>query len=175
MSQIDFTTALARLLSDRALRAQFAKDPDQALDAIDVVDGDRSALLAVDVTGLCAQAESLLDKRCHEASAWIPSTWGMLGDSAAALFREYANRAWPACHPRPIIDATAFCRWLQHQRHATVCEAEVNRLEFRAGARRWMMGVVRNICIGGRTRSALQILYRGRRRTPGEVVLYMAL
>jgi hypothetical protein len=166
----DLTTVLGRLLSDPALRATLRRDPEAAARALDA---DPATLAAVDSDGLEQQAETLLEKRFHEVGKLLPRTVAALGPDAERRFREHAAGFWPEGHRRHAEDASAFGRWLQGRRlpHS---RSELNRHRFALGARRFSLGFVNDAWVGGRSRRALQILYR-RRGVVRSLALYLGI
>ena len=62
----DFTTVLARLLSDGPLRDRFHRDHDETIATLNVSAGDGDLLRRLDAEHLDAQARTLLDKRLAE-------------------------------------------------------------------------------------------------------------
>jgi hypothetical protein len=164
----DATTVLARLLADAGLRAELRRDPDALARTLDA---DPELLRGLDPSGLEAQAETLLEKRFHEAGKLLPLTMAGLGDDAKPLFRQHADRLWPHGHRRHAEDAAAFGRFLE-ERRLPRCRSELNRLRFALGPRRISLGLVRDAWVGGRPRPALQILYR-RRGAVRSLALYL--
>jgi hypothetical protein len=154
----DATSVLGRLLADPALRAELRRDPGALARTLDV---DPAELEGLDPAGLDAQAETLLEKRFHEAGKLLPRTMAGLGAEAKPLFRSHAERSWPQGQRRHAQDAAAFGRFLE-ERRLPRCRSELNRLRFALGHGRLSFGFVRDAWVGGRSRSALQILYRGR-------------
>jgi len=152
----DATTVLGRLLADPGLRAELRRDPDALAKTLDA---DPAELRGLDPAGLEAQAETLLEKRFHEAGKLLPATMAGLGDEATPLFRQHAERLWPQGHRRHAEDAAAFGRFLE-ERKLPRCRSELNRLRFALGPRRFSVAFVPDARAGGRRRAALQILYR---------------
>jgi len=164
----EFTTVLGRLLADPALRAELRGDPDALARRLDA---DPEALRALDAGELERQADTLVDKRFHEVEKLLPATIAGLGDAAARVFGEHAARSWPEGHRRHAEDAAAFGAFLEG-RHLPRCRAELNRLRFAMGRKRFSFRFVPDARIGGRARRALQILYR-RRGEVRSLALYL--
>ena len=154
----DATTVLGRLLADAGLRAELRRDPDGLARSLDA---DPAELRGLDPEGLEAQAETLFEKRVHEAGKLLPVTMARLGEEATPLFRQHAERFWPQGHRRHAEDAAAFGRFLE-DRQLPRCRSELNRLRFALGTRRVSAGFVQDAWVDGRPRCALQILYRRR-------------
>src|SRR5689334_8958389 len=93
----DPVTVLGRLLADPSLCAELRRDPAALARRLDV---DAEALRGLDLEGMEAQAETLLDKRFHEVGKLLPRTLAALGEAARPLFREHAGRTWPSGHRR---------------------------------------------------------------------------
>jgi hypothetical protein len=161
----ELTTVLGRLLSDPALRAEFRRDPEATARTLDV------DLAGIDPEELEHQARTLVDKRFHEVAALLPRTMEALGPDGARLFREHAEGFWPGGHRRHAEDADAFGRRLEARRLPR-SRWELNRLRFALGGGRWSLGFVSDAWIGGRPRSALQLLFR-RRGVVRSVAIYL--
>lgn len=161
----DLTVVLGRLLSDPVLRAEFRRDPEATARALDV------DLAGIDPEELEHQARTLVDKRFHEVAALLPRTMDALGPDAARLFREHADGFWPKGHRRHAEDAVAFGRWLEARRLPR-SRSEANRLRFALSGGRWSLGFVNDAWVGGRARSALQLLFR-RRGAVRSVAIYL--
>ena len=177
MSDRDFTTALARLLTDRSLLESYRVDARETAERLSVRPSDVDAFLSLDAADLEAQAETLVRKRFHEVAGMIPETITGLGgrEEARHVFEEYATTRWPAGHRRHLADAVAFCAHLLGQERRTVCRAEYHRLRFVLCRRRVAMHVVPSEIVDGRPRCALQILYGRRGRFPRQVLVYVEL
>lgn len=169
---IDMTTALSRLLTDAALRRGFRLAPLGTAVALDVQEDQRTNLARLDPDQLDRQAETLLKKRFHEIVAIIPETVAGLGEFAYERFLPYGTSTWPTGHMRHVQDAAGFCRYLLCQRCSRVCRAEINRVLFAVGRRRFSLHWTRDIRINGRRRHAAQILYR-RGSKPRQLALYL--
>jgi hypothetical protein len=152
----DAVTVLGRLLADSALRAELRRDPEALARTLDA---DPAELRALDPAGLEAQAETLLEKRFHEAGKLLPATMAGLGELAKPLFREHAEGIWPQGHRRHAEDAAAFGRFLE-ERKLPRCRSELKRLCFTLGPENWSISFVPDAWAGGRRRAALQILCR---------------
>jgi len=152
MPAIDFTTALARLLREPALRREFAHDASSVAGRLHVRAEDRAAVVALPLAALERQAETLLRKRFHEARKLAPHTFALLGERAWERFGSYALAHWPAGHHRHLLDALGFCEDL-----GTPCKSECNRLRFLAANRRLRIHWPTDQRGGG-----LQILFRTR-------------
>ena len=118
MAEIDLVTAIGKLLSDRELRAQFARDPADAAQQFGLSAHDARSLAAVELADLERQAEGLIAKRLHEVRKLLPETMQSLGDEGAELFRYYALTIWPTGHRRHALDADGFLRFLAQNKIA---------------------------------------------------------
>jgi hypothetical protein len=156
LAGLDLTLALARLLTDRALRLRFTADALQVARELELAPHEVAILCGVDPAELEAQAQTLLDKRRSEATRIVPRTWQLLGSAGTALFEEYATSYWPTGHLRHPSDALAFLRYLA-DRGLTYDRLELLRIETRLSGRSHRIGIVPN---GGRWR--LPALYFGR-------------
>jgi hypothetical protein len=155
----EFTTALGRLLTNQALRAEFRRDPRKAAACLDLSDADRDALMALEPQDLDRQAETLLLKRFHEVGKRMPRTFASLGGDAARRFRSYAVRAWPEGHDRHLRDAVAFGEFLLRDEFTGVSRPELHRLRFELEGGRWSALWIPDASIG----AGLQILWRTRK------------
>ena len=149
---MDFTTALARLLSDPVVREAYATDRRRTARRLSVRDADLDAFVSLDVADLMEQAEGLLRKRFHEAKRLLPSTLAQLGPQARAHFHAYATARWPEGHRRHLDDAESFCRYLTERGVSGVCPAEWNRMRFATSQRRWSVHLIRELRVDGRPR-----------------------
>jgi len=163
----DVTTALGRLLTEPALRGQWRRDPAAVARALE------ADVASLDPDELEHQAETLLEKRFHEAAKLLPRTMAALGGRAERLFRDHAARYWPEGHRRHADDAIAFGRGLL-ERRLPHSRSELNRLRFAMGDDRFSLGFVDDAWVGGRARRALQILYR-RRGAVRSLALYLGM
>lgn len=116
MAGTDLTGALARLLSDRVLRADFANRPEDIARRFALTPNDHAILVAMDPAALEQQARGLLEKRRGEVARLLPRTWRLLGQMAPAWFDEYASAHWPSGHLRHPHDALRFLRFLAARR-----------------------------------------------------------
>jgi hypothetical protein len=164
----DATTVLGRLLAEPGLRVELRRDPDALARTLDA---DPAELRGLDPAGLEAQAETLMEKRFHEAGKLLPATMAALGCEASSLFRRHAERHWPQDHRRHAEDASSFGRFLE-ERKLPRCRSELNRLRFAMGTSRVALAFVPDAWAGGRRRAALQILYR-RRGAVRSLALYL--
>src|SRR5262245_47434545 len=113
MVQINFNTALGRLLRDPVLRLQFRGEPAAAVRALELRESDRHRVLGVDADQLDRQAEELLRKRFHEVARLMPRTIERLGADAYDEFERYAIGYWPSGHRRHVDDAARFGEYLR--------------------------------------------------------------
>src|SRR5262245_61787810 len=135
MEQIDFTTALGRLLRDGALRDAFHSAPLSAIQSLNVFEAECPSLLNLNPVDLEFQAQILLRKRFEAVARLLPQTCSNLGVSAWPAFAEYARDYWPEGQLNPSYDAQSFADRLL-SRGEPVCIAERNRLRFALGGKR---------------------------------------
>src|SRR5437868_139204 len=102
MSEISFTTALGRLLADRALRELFTRDRGECMRRLSIDANDAPIFMALDAAQLQAQADTLAQKRLHEVRRLLPMTFARLEDAAAGVFDAYAQDVWPEGHTRYV-------------------------------------------------------------------------
>jgi hypothetical protein len=171
LSEVDLTTALGRLLTDRKLRQIFLHDQLQCARLISIRNTDKEAFIALDPVGLEVQAHTLLRKRLHEVSRLLTKTFELLGAQAEKLFFAYAQTFWPEHHTRHLEDAVFFCRYLIRQGRRELYRPEYNRLRFVLEERKLSIHFVRKIWIRRKLCPAVQILQRSQNGRRREVVL----
>jgi hypothetical protein len=157
VGEVDLITALGQLLADRHLRAAFERDPDTVALRLRVKAQDRALFNRLDPHELEVQARTLLRKRLHEVRQLLPMTARHLASTFNAAFLEYAETRWPQGHRRGLV----------------VCRSEANRARFEAARARLRIGLVPNPPVRGGPSTALQVLYRGRRRRTAEIMLFL--
>jgi len=174
VSQHDFTHALARLLSDAALRRRFQSDRSAVASELTADNQHVDALCAINLHQLEQQALALLRKRQSHVAQIIPRTWRHLGLGAEGRFREFAVQSpWPGGHKRHFEDAAAFCRFLKVQMPDRAVAAEHNWAAFVAGNRRLVVRFDIRLPVGNRTRPGVQILFRNSRGVPRQLAVYL--
>ena len=135
MAGIDFAAALARLLTDRDLRARAAVDPGQLARELQLSKEDEAILCGIEPVALERQAKALVAKRRSEVSRIVPHTWRLLDANGPRLFDEYSAHHWPTGHLRHAEDALMFLRFLAG-RGQSFDEIERLRIETRLSGRR---------------------------------------
>lgn len=173
VNEIDFPTALARLLRDTALREQFAREPAVVAARLQVRADEREPFAAMSVEEIEIQATILLRKRFDAVRRLIPVTMERLGDQASECFLVHARGYWPEATAMEINDTEIFCTHLAATEPAALCPAEMNRLRFHLNRQPVAVHFVREFRLRGRTRRALQVLIR-RGRGWSEHALYFA-
>ena len=173
MERIDFTAALAQLLSNAPLRQAFELDRLAAARKLAVCDEDVGAFMALDQHALQIQAGALLNKRRSEVAKILPATFKMLPD-AELLFLDYAESHWPTGHRRHLEDAAFFCRYLLDMK-IKPCQFEYNRVTFNLSGKRARIYPVRDIPTPRGFRWGLQILRRSGRGGSKEFSIYFDL
>ena len=174
MNEIDFPTALARLLRDATLREQFAREPALVAARLQVRADEREQFAALSAEEIEIQATILLRKRFDAVRRLIPVTMEHLGDRAWESFLAHARRFWPEASAMEISDTENFCAHLAATEPSALCPAEMNRLRFHLNRRPVALHFVRELRLRGRTRSALQLLIR-RGRGWSEYAFYFAV
>jgi hypothetical protein len=160
MPEIDFITALGRLLRDGSLRDAYAAQPSQTVDTLGVTQTQRAALLGLKAEDLEFQAQVLLRKRFQTVSALIPLTCSSFGESGWARFMEYARDHWPVGNPMEVLDARDFVQHLREKHGATIDLSETNRIHFALGTRRISLHFLKRIWLRNRERRAVQVFLR---------------
>ena len=174
VQEIDFQTALARLLRAAPLREQFARDPASVAEQLQVRATERDAFAALSAEEIEIQAAILLRKRFEAVRRLIPSTMERLGARAWDCFRTHARGHWPEAPAMELCDTQQFCAHLADTQPAALCPVEVNRLLFHRNRRAIAVHYVREFRRGGCTHPALQVLLRHGRGW-SEHALYLAL
>ena len=170
----DPTAILARLLTNRSLREAFLEAPQVVASELTDQSDVQAFLLQLAPENLQAQAESLISKRQGEVATLIPATWQFLGATAVQHFADYANRSeWPRGYRRHLLDALAFCNYLQDMKLRGLPSDERRWLGFQVAKGRCRVGFVSGVMIEGRPRRAIQVLVRGRGGKPKRHHLYL--
>jgi len=163
VSQLDFTTALARLLSDAELRAEFATHPAAVASRLADHRDDVAALLAIDPAELETQAVGLVRKRTGQVAALLPQTWNQLPDASTRFADFAAGQPWPEGHQRHLNDAVQFGAWLAANLDPALLRSEWNRCRFQLEGRRVALCLVSHPSIPLRQRG-LRLMWRWRNR-----------
>jgi hypothetical protein len=172
--QIDFITALGRLLRDGSLRDAYAARPLQTVENLGVQDSDRPALLALNVRDLEFQAQILLRKRFEALSCLIPQTCSNLGAGAWPLFAQYERSSPPALVPADILDAGRFLECIRQRNPAAISHSENNRVRFAQGTMRLSLHFVSDVIVRDHPRRCLQFFIRTDLLRWKEYVFYFA-
>jgi hypothetical protein len=139
----DLTSALTRLLSDRALRRRFAGDRAEVALELGLTGDDAAMLIAIEPAALDSQARTLIGKRRGEVARIAPRTWTRLGARRIEIFNDYTSSHWPAGHRRHPEDALAFLRFLA-DRGLPHDPVEKIRIETRLSSKRYGVRIVRS-------------------------------
>ena len=166
MPEIDFTTALGRLLTDAVVRRDFAKNPRNVANSLGLVSIDCDRFCALDIDGVNTQAMALLSKRMYEVRNFIPYTVKALGSRYRETFMAYANERWPQGHQRHLYDAIYFCQGLLVGESIHLCRVELNFLQFMASRNFVPVRVFRQPRAENSALLIIQFLYRDRKKNP---------
>jgi hypothetical protein len=161
--EIDFHTALGRLLRDAQLREEFALDPSAVAARLRVRAEERAPFAALSSEELGIQAMILVRKRFDAVRRLIPATMAELGERGWELFRAHAHGFWPEAPAGPVRDTEQFCARLSQSEPRSLCTAEMNRLRFHTGEQPLAVHLVRDLLVRGRARRAVQLFVRHRR------------
>lgn len=161
MAEIDFITALGRLLRDGNLRDAFATNPQAVAIQINLRRADWPAFLQLAPADLEFQAHILLRKRLELVRPLLPETARRLGGNFWPQFHEYARNHWPDEPRAALQDALQFCARLR-QSPQTVSESEWNRLWFARSKKHLAVCGRWRETVRGKTHPQLQIFFRGR-------------
>lgn len=160
MDEIDFSTALARLLRDVELRERFAQAPAAIAEQLRVRATEREAFAALSVEEIEVQARILLRKRFDAVRHLIPATMDRLGATAWKSFLDHARRCWPEPPAMEVHDTRLFCAHLAATQPTVLCRSELNRLHFHLGKQALAMHWVWDLWVRGRPRRAIQMFIR---------------
>ncbi|HTL54181.1 MAG TPA: hypothetical protein VL361_00825 [Candidatus Limnocylindrales bacterium] len=160
MGKTDFLTAFSRLLRDGPLRDTYAREPQRALEILDIKNSEHAAFLAINPVDLEFQAEVLLHKRFDLVSRMIPQTVKNAGDQAWPWFAEYARACWPANENPALADTRGFCSYLARKHPSVVSTPEQNRVRFAAGKARVAIHIVPDLVFRRERRHGLQVFLR---------------
>ncbi len=174
MPQIDFITALGRLLCDGSLRDAYAEDPLQTVESLGVQDSDRSALLNLNSRDLEFQARVLMRKRFEAISSLLPQTCSNLSARGWPLFVQYARATLPAGQPTVILDAEQFLAWLQQENLRAISSSENNRVRFARGTMRLSLHLASDVPVHARPSRGLQFFIRTGPLRWKEYILYFS-
>lgn len=175
MAEIDFITALGRLLRDGNLRDAFAANPQAVAGQINLGRRDWPAFMQLVPEDLEFQARILLRKRLELVRQLLPETVRGLGENFWPQFLEYARASWPV-EPRAVLqDAFQFCRRLRQQQPQVVNQSEWNRLRFALSENHLALHCLLRETIRGKRHLWLQIFYRGRSKQWCEFMFYFGL
>ena len=172
MAEIDFITALGRLLRDGNLRDAFAADPQAVVTQINLCRNDWSAFLQLVAEDLEFQARILLRKRHALVQRLLPETVRRLDEKCWLLFFEYSRANWPADKCAALRDALQFCEWIKRQQPGFVSESEWNRLQFGLSEKHLAIHWFFRETIRGKARLMTQTFFRGRSKRWREFVFY---
>jgi hypothetical protein len=173
VKQIDFVTALGRLLRDGSLRDAYATDPVRTAACLGLGSKDIPALLALNLEDLTFQAEVLLRKRFEAVSRLLPQTISAAGACGWPLFLAYARDVWPSGDAPELDDAKQFCGHLATDGNARIAAHERNRVHFATADARFATHIVGDVLLKGRRRRCIQILVRAEGRPWREVLIYL--
>lgn len=163
MADVDFISALARLLHSGELRDAFVADRMAVAATLDVQGDDRARLLQIDPSDLEFQAEVLWRKRFEIVREALPRTITRLGKNAWPEFARYARPRGPTGPQAIAQDCYKFCSHLLTTRIASVDAAEFNRAEFACNRRRAAAYWVRDLPIRGLPRIGIQFFWSSKR------------
>jgi hypothetical protein len=108
---------LARIATSPDLREQFLGDPEGVGYSSGWDIGLTRRLATIPAHQLRHYGESLINKRCREASRWLPLTFKALGDSRfRTRFRAFAHASMPRGPARHLADAIGFADMLRGAR-----------------------------------------------------------
>jgi hypothetical protein len=134
---------------------------------------DLNVLASLDSTELENQAQTLIEKRLHEARRLLPLTFSRLHPSGAKWFEDFSSGYWPSGPGRHRLDALAFCDFLKKKGFQEVCIAEANRLSFFLSGKNRRIHFLQDHQIQNRSKAALQVLWKTRNGALKEFIFYL--
>ena len=162
MADVDFITALCRLLHDGKLRDEFASHPAATALRLGVRASDRTVFLQLSPDDLEFQARILLRKRFDLIRRILPRTCTQLGTQAWSEFLHYSRTALLTTAKPIAEDAVGFCRHLAAAKPRTVSPVERNRARFVLSSRRFTCQVVGAIPFHKKRYPGIQFFLRSR-------------
>jgi hypothetical protein len=165
--EIDFITALGKLLRDGYLRDEFAANPSEVSFKLGVGERERSALIQLVPEDLEFQAAVLLRKRLKILENHIPRTLGNLGKNAWQEFHQFARNR---CQTSGQSSSAEACDFLLHLKNCDcqlICKREFNRLEFQSSKRQLRFAWIKQNNFKG----AFQILVKYAANRWGEILV----
>lgn len=173
--EIDFITALGRLLRDGRLRDAFVGDPATVAAQIHLRRTDLPAFLQLIPDELEFQARILLRKRFELTRTFLPETMRRLDDQGWPLFLEYGRANWPTEPRAGLHDAFQFCQRLDQLTPELVSKSERNRLQFALSNKHLAIHWHLLETMRGKARPMMQLFYRGRSPMWRELVFAFGL
>jgi len=162
LSEIDFVTALGRLLDNPALRQAFRADPVMVVHGLAVREDDREALEKLAPDDLEFQASILLRKRLETIQRRLPVMCSRLDERLWDTFVNY-SQSERAPENASSNDVPGFAEYVARVEPKAKCQSELNRTRFAAGRRRFGLQFTNDLALAGRARFGLQIFLRGSR------------
>ena len=160
MSEIDFVTALGRLLHDAQLREAFREDRARAVEKLNVRATDRESLERLAPDEVEFQARLLLRKRLQTIQRCLPIMCQRLGDRLWPTFIDYSSKE--SSEADPASDACRFAECVARAVPGARCSSEINRLRFVTGRARFSLRFTRDAGASMPGGNALQIFIRWR-------------
>jgi len=173
--EIDFITALGRLLRDGLLRDAFAVNPKAAATTVRLRRADLKAWQNLVPEDLEFQAAVLLRKRLDLVKFFAPETCRQIGENLWPAFEKYGRTNWPNEHLPKSNDALQFCRHLREETAQQVSISEWNRLSFANSHRYFSLHWVRLPVKGGKSRPGFQLFLRGPEQRWWEFLFHLGL
>ena len=156
----NFTSLLARLLSDSALRREFARDSILVAKKLTSDPALQQTIVGLDLECLNRQALTLLRKRWFEISQVLPVTCAELGKQGWPLFVEYAEKHWPEGHLRHVDDALKFGQFLEKRNAPELNGLEWKRFWFSRSGHLIQISRVRQRLASGKEKKFWHCLWR---------------
>ena len=160
MGEIDFITALGRLLHDVRLRDAFRKDRVRTVEKLNVSATDRETIDGLALEEVEFQARILLKKRLNAIQRRLPTTCERLGYRLWTTFVDYSGKV--SSQGNPTEDACRFAEYVAMAVPAAKCPSEVNRWQFAAGRALFSVRFTRDAGTSMFGGSALQVFVRWR-------------
>lgn len=156
---------LAKLFTDENLRISFYENPE-----ITGQENDLSEIEIIQLKGIIAAdldffAESLINKRLHEAKKLLPLTEKILSLDFDEFFQYFSNQFQPTSVKKHLEDAIEFCKYLQLQQVENIylkdtAKFEQTKLEFFQKEKSFSFCILRRNIFTAKKRPCVAIWYR---------------
>ncbi len=156
---------LAKLFTDENLRISFYDNPEKIGQENKLNETEIDQLKGIIAADLNFFADSLINKRLHEAKKILPLTEKVLDSDFNDLFQDFSTQFQPTSVKKHLEDAIEFCKYLQLQPVGNVylkdtAKFEQTKLEFFQKEKSFSFCILRHNIFTARKRPCLAIWYR---------------